>query len=42
MEAVSITRRRHFLLHQVPLIIKYLIQHMHRANIPQQMLKWPG
>ena len=42
MEAVIITRRRHFILHQLPLIIKYIIQHMYRANIPQQMLKWNG
>ena len=50
MEAVIITRRRHsFLNYQVPLIIKYIIQHMYLANIPQQMLtlrssklEWPG
>ena len=50
MEAVIITPRRHsFLYHQVPLIIKYIIQHMYLANIPQKMLtlrssklKWPG
>ena len=39
MEAVIITRRRHFILHQVHLIIKYIIQHMYRANIPQKMLR---
>ena len=43
-EAVIITCRRHFILHQVPLIIKYIIQHMYLANISQkrQMLKCPG
>ena len=39
MEAVIITRRRHFILHQAPLITKYIIQHMYRTNTPQKMLR---